>query len=221
MTNRENLYRFLSRLYRFEVDESMLTQMKAMKFPVQCSETELSEGYQMLKEYLKSCTSDSLNDLAVDYAKVFLGAGIAKDSAAFPYESVYTSKKRIIMQEAQDQVKVIYSAKGLSKEDKRPELFEDHIALELEFMAFLCQETKCMFDTENESGILSSLKEEMDFLKQHLLNWICKFCADVEKYADTEFYKGIGKITNGYLKLDYAILENLKKDRRVNHWVTM
>ncbi|MBU3112629.1 TorD/DmsD family molecular chaperone [Clostridium lacusfryxellense] len=208
MKNRENLYRFLGRLYRVEVDGPLLQQMKAMRFPVECSETELSEGYLVLSEYLDNCSSDPLTDLAVDYTKVFLGAGIAEGSAAYPYESVYTSKKRVIMQEAWEQVTLIYAAKGLSKDDERPELFEDHISLELQFMSFLCHEAQCVLDTQNESEFLSCLKQQMDFLSQHLLKWVPSFCADVEKYAGTEFYKGIGKITNGYLRLDSAMLKS-------------
>jgi anaerobic sulfite reductase subunit A len=43
------------------------------------------------------------------------------------------------MQEARDQVVALYRAKGLDKVAEL-ELPEDHIALEFEFMAHLCQE---------------------------------------------------------------------------------
>lgn len=209
MGNRENLYRFLGRLYKVEVDHQLLEQMKVMNFPVECSESQLSEGYGILKEYLRNHVNDPLNDLAVDYAKVFLGAGISEGSAAFPYESVYTSEKKIMMQEARDEVMAIYAVKGLSKNHEKTDSFEDHVALELEFMAFLCHETHNLIEVEGADEILSSLKEQIDFLKQHLLNWVPRFCNDIEKYADTDFYKGIAKITNGYLHLDYTILESL------------
>lgn len=212
MRNRENLYRFLGRLYRVEVDGPLLEQMRVMCFPVECLETKLSEGYGVLREYLDNCGSDPLTDLAVDYTKVFLGAGIAEGCAAYPYESVYTSKKRVIMQDAWDKVRAIYAAKGLIKHSERPELFEDHISLELEFMAFLCHEIQSILVTKDESGVLSCLKEQMDFLNQHLLNWVSTFCTDIEKYAQTEFYKGIGKITNGYLHLDSTIIESLMNE---------
>lgn len=213
MKNRENLYRFLARIYRVEVDGLLLNQMKVMSFPAECCETKLSEGYRVFKEYLENCGSDPLTDLAVDFAKVFLGAGIGLNTAAFPYESVYTSKKRIIMQEARDNVRAIYAAKGLYKDDERPEFFEDHISLELDFMAFLCHEAQCVLNTQNETEVLSCFKEQMYFLNQHLLNWIPTFCADIEKYSGTEFYKGIGKITNGYLYLDSEILKSLMDEQ--------
>lgn len=209
LTNRENLYRFLSRIYITEVDQSLLESLKFMDFPDTCFNAELSDGFRMLEEYLENCGNDPLDDLAVDYAKVFLGAGIAEGTAAFPYESVYTSKKRIMMQDARDEVVAIYATKGLETDDKMMDLPEDHIAVELEFMAFLCRETQFAQDVQNDSVVLSRLKEQRDFLHSHLLNWVPAFCLDVEKNANTGFYKGIGKITMGYLNLDGLILQSL------------
>lgn len=206
--NRENLYRFLSRLYREEVDDYLLNQMKLISFPDESPNFELSEGYKIVKNYIQNFSNNLLDDLSVDYARIFLGAGIAETFAAFPYESVYTSSRKIIMQAARDQVKSIYTANGLRKVDDRPEFFEDHISLELEFMAFLCNKAQLILNNEKNSDILACFNDQIDFLKGHLLNWICGFCNDVEKYANTDFYKGIGKITSGYLKMDSEILEN-------------
>jgi len=194
--NRENLYRLLARLYKKEVDVNLIEAMQKMKFPKETSGEELSEGYKLLIESLENINSDSIDDLDVDYAKVFLGAGISEGTAAFPYESVYTSRKKSMMQEARDQVREIYLSKGLIKTDEEYNYVEDHIALEFEYMAYLC-----------ENG---NLDEQKNFLKTHLLNWIPKFCEDIEKHANTKFYKAIGKITKGYLKLDSIILESME-----------
>ena len=207
--NRKKFYQLLARLYRIEVDHSFLSQLKNMSLPTGSSEKDLKEGYEILGNYLKNCSEDDLDDLAVDFARIFLGAGVADSSAAFPYESVYTSQEAIIMQEARDQVKAIYAKKGLSVADKRAEFFEDHIAIELDFMAFLCKEAQSILDLQDESEASACLEEQIDFLNGHLLNWVPSFCKDIEKYADTEFYKGVAKITSGYLNLDKRILESL------------
>ncbi len=203
MKNRENLYRFLGRIYQREVDHAFLDQMKAMIFPVDCCESELREGYQYLKEYLENSHSNTITDLAVDYAKIFLAAGISQGSAAFPYESVYTSQKKIVMQDAWDQVRGIYAANGIVKRNIPSDILEDHIALELEFMAFLCSEAQK--DIEN----MGWLRKQSDFLDQHLLNWVSAFCKDIDQYSATMFYKGIAKITNSFLKLDRTNLEDI------------
>ena len=39
-----------------------------------------------------------------------------------------------------------------------------------------------------------------EFLKKHLMNWALSFTADVIRYAERDFYKGIARITSGFLK---------------------
>ena len=207
MVNRENLYRFLGRLYLEEIDATTLERLKVMRFPADGDDAAYSAGYKLLKEYLDTCGQSALTELAADYAKVFLGAGSAQGPAAFPYESVYTSHQRIMMQDPRDQVMAIFAAKGLRKEDNV--ISEDHIALLLSFMAFLCNESQSVSDTHDSAGVIECLKAQKDFLEQHLLNWVPAFCADIENLADTAFYKGVGKITDGYLRLDGAILDSL------------
>lgn len=205
MNHRENIYRFLGYIYRKEIDQALLDQIKEMSFPKDCGVHELDEGYRMLKEYLDNSSGDMINELAIDYAKVFLAAGLSDGSAAFPYESVYTSRKKIVMQDAWEQVYKVYAAEGLGKGDVGSDVLEDHIALELEFMAYLCK--KAQNDEENQEWII----KQKEFINQHLLNWIPEFCLEIDKYADTLFYKGIGKITNGYLKMDKDLLDSINE----------
>ena len=157
MEPRAHLYSLLSRLYRVEVDAPLLEKLKGLSFPAAANET-LSEGYAMLTAYLANCGEGTLDDLAVDYATVFLAAGSADGQAAIPCESIYTSPKKIFMQEAWEDVCRIYAEKGLTKSSRHSDLMEDHLALELEFMATLVKRR--------------DPKAEQAFIEQHLLNWL-------------------------------------------------
>ena len=42
-------------------------------------------------DYLKRAWDDSVTELAIDYVSTFIGHGVNGYSAAYPYESVYTS----------------------------------------------------------------------------------------------------------------------------------
>lgn len=210
LTCREQLYHLLGRIYQTEIDGPLLEQMKAMSFPGDCCEPELAEGYRCLQGYLDLCGINPLTALAADYARVFLGAGAGKgSSAAYPYESVYTSPKRIMMQEARDLMAAIYTARGLGKDDITAGLAEDHLALQLEFMAVLCLEAKNALAAQNHDAFAATLQEQSDFLDRHLLNWVPLFCADIGRHAESAFYQGIGKITNGFVRLDRAVLGGL------------
>ena len=113
---RSYMYRFLSGLYLMEVDEEQLAALKKMSFPVIEGDTDadmdLREGYTLLQPYVQSLKAEELDDLAADYAKVFLAAGDAAGRAAFPYESVYVDKKRQVGGSTAMQMKSLYLARG-------------------------------------------------------------------------------------------------------------
>ena len=133
---RSLVYRMLSRLYRVEVDDDFLAELKAMRFPANTGNASVDEGYRTIAVYLSGADAHAITELAVDYVRAFIGHGTDAYSAAYPYESVYTSPKRLMMQEARDEVLAIYRSEGLDKLPSWKET-EDHIALELEFMAVL------------------------------------------------------------------------------------
>ena len=133
-------YGLLSRLYRVEVDQPLLDELRSMRFPAKTGNENVDEGYRLLATYLSNTWDNSVTDLAIDYVRVFIGHGIDAFSAAYPFESVYTSEKRLLMQEARDEVLAIYRSAGLDKQDTWKE-GEDHIALELEFEQIMATRT--------------------------------------------------------------------------------
>ncbi|MDR1727409.1 MAG: molecular chaperone TorD family protein [Acidobacteriota bacterium] len=211
IANRENLYRLLSRFYRIEIDEAFLCQLEGMTFPEDCNDADLAEGYKMLTEWLLSPNEDPLTNLAVDYARVFLGAGIFEGPVAYPYESVYTSKERLIMQEARDQVLAIYRAKGLER-IATFEVPEDHVSIELEFMSHLCREAREALLAGDPARAVVSFKEQREFLDNHPLKWIPAFCADIEACATSDFYLAVAKMTRGFLNMEQSIIEELVEE---------
>lgn len=211
MLNRRNLYRFFARFFQKEIDAEFFANLRRIEFPTEREEnalTEFQDALLRLNEYFEYDAGESLDDLAADYAKTFLGAGSADGAAAFPYESVYTSPKRIMMQDAWNQVCDIYDMKGIERSAAATDLLEDHISMEMEFMAYLCDETSQYTET------LAGLEEQREFLNKHLLNWAPEFCLDIKEHADTEFYRMVGQLTTGFLQLDSFILDKMIADRK-------
>ena len=95
-------YGLLSRLFRVEIDQELLDQLHGMRFPAATGNSDVDEGYLRLAKYLSNTWENSLTDLAVDYTRVFIGHGVDAYSAAYPFESVYTSEKRLLMQDARE-----------------------------------------------------------------------------------------------------------------------
>ena len=197
MTARANLYRFLSRLYLLEVDETLWNAMQNMTFPVDAAEGDMKAGFELMRGYLDANAEGDLaavlDDLAVDYARIFLSAGVAQGKAAFPYESVYTSRKHLVMQDSRMDVVALYAKRGVTPSKDNYHVPEDHLGYLCEYMAILIDE--------------GAADEQKAFLKNHLLNWVSAFTVDMGKYAATDFYGGLAKLTRGFLLLEQEIMK--------------
>jgi anaerobic sulfite reductase subunit A len=82
-------------------------------------------------------------------------------------------------------------------------------------MAYLCTEMQERLAAENLPGAAASLVEQKEFLMRHLLNWVPAFCAEVQKCAETNFYKAVAKMTSGFLRMEMAIVDDLVKESGV------
>ncbi len=120
------------------------------------------------------------------------------------------------MQEARDEILAAYRAEGLDRADEFNEP-EDHIALEFEFMAYLCQNTLDALQKPEDEKALDYLEKQKTFLEEHILNWVPDFCRDVEQLAQTDFYKAASKITQGYLHLEHAMIGELLREISQDH----
>ena len=201
-------YGLLSRLFRVEVDQQLLDELHGMRFPASTGNADVDEGYLRLAKHLSNTWENSLTDLAVDYTRVFIGHGVDAYSAAYPFESVYTSEKRLLMQSARDEVLALYRAAGLSKQESWKE-GEDHIALELEYLQILSDRTAealCKGDTDTAT---SWVRAQYNFLDVHLDSWAPLLTAEVKKFAKTDFYRGLAFLTEGFLETDREVLEEL------------
>lgn len=203
--NRAATYALLSRLYRAEVDETLLTDLRAQRFPASTGNAHMDEGYRQIATYLSNAWENSIEQLAIDYAKTFLGNGVDAFSAAYPFESVYVSEKRLLMQDARDEVLAIYRSCGLDKAEGWKE-GEDHIALELEFMQTLCLRTADALYAGDEASSASLLATQRNFLDDHLGAWAPMLTHDMHELAKTRFYQGLASLTEGFLEVDAELL---------------
>ena len=201
MNARARSYGMLARLFREEVDLPTLRELQQMRFPQATGNAAADEGYHQLYDYLKRAWDDSVTELAIDYVSTFIGHGVNGYSAAYPYESVYTSERRLLMQEAR--AEVLATLRGNWNEA------EDHIALELEFMQRLSLRAADALSDDAEDEAIAYLRTSYDFLENHLLNWVPMLVADMRMHARTLFYQGLAQLTLGSLQEDEAVLREL------------
>lgn len=207
MNARARSYGMLARLFREEVDLPTLRELQQMRFPQATGNAAADEGYHQLYDYLKRAWDDSVTELAIDYVSTFIGHGVNGYSAAYPYESVYTSERRLLMQEARAEVLATLRENELVRGNWNEA--EDHIALELEFMQRLSLRAADALSDDAEEEAIAYLRTSYDFLENHLLNWVPMLVADMRMHARTLFYQGLAQLTLGSLQEDEAVLREL------------
>ncbi|WP_251178128.1 TorD/DmsD family molecular chaperone [Adlercreutzia agrestimuris] len=207
MEMRAQVYGMLARLYRVEVDAKTLDELRGMRFPTATGNTKADEGYHQLFAYLKNTWDDSVTELAIDYVRTFIGHGVNGYSAAYPFESVYTSERRLLMQEARAEVLQTLRDNGLKRGSWTEG--EDHIALELEFMQRMSLRCAEALAAGNDDEAYKCVEKMSTFIEEHLLNWVPMLVADMRMYARTMFYQGLAQLTFGQLEQDRAVLAEL------------
>jgi len=197
---RRLMYLILSRLYFMEVTAEQLDQMRLEEHSFEG----YLEGFQELLQ--KNDTETLRRELAADFAALFLGLSA---HPVAPYESVYTSEEKLLMQDARDAVVREYQSESLlpSKIQGADSVPEDHISFELEYMAALCQKPCSCSQSDGTCGGAYILKKQLNFLEEHLLKWVPKLCDDVFQRARTSFYQSVAAMTKDFLKEEKEYLE--------------
>ena len=208
MTRRARTYGLLARIFRVEVDGKFLEELRHLKFPTSTGNEHVDYGYRTMYNYLKGTWEDTLLDLARDYARTFIGHGNNGRSAAYPFESVNTSEKRLLMQDARDEVLAIYRANLLKKGEEWNDC-EDHIALELEFMQVMSERTAKALKEGKEDEAVEMLKTQRAFVGQHLANWVPMFVSDIKYFSQTDLYIGAGELLLGFVQTEVEALDDL------------
>lgn len=211
LKERTATYGLLSRLFRKEIDERLLNEMRGLRYRVSTGNANVDEGNRLIATYLSGVWENSITELAADYMRVFFGHGYNGHAAAYPFESVYTSEKRLLMQSARDEVLALYRAAGLDKDEDWKE-GEDHIALELEYMQILAGRAADALIRGDRENAIAQLTAQRNFLDDHLLGWAPMLAAEMKKFAKTDFYRGLASMMVGFLECDLELLDDLLAD---------
>jgi len=195
---RANIYRFLAFLYHDEIPKALLEKLTGRPFQDSlgeflntCPLADLNPGIKKLGRYMQDRSPvEAYRDLSYEFADIFLNAG---ENPVFPYESVYVSRDPVVMGEPIFSVRQAYRKGGVHKSPEYRDL-DDHIAVELEFVASL------ILQGEQHPDQASDLqKQQVDFLRDHLMGWVIEFCAVLSNSAVSPFYQGLAELTMSFL----------------------
>jgi TorA maturation chaperone TorD len=195
--HRCNIYGLLALIYRREITPDLLCQVKDPRFLGVFTDL----GAEGIEAFLQSSEEKLIEDLAVEYARLFLGPG--KHNS--PHESVHHQREDgdwgTLWGAATVEVKKFIEATGLDYKSEYKGM-PDHISVEFEFMAALSRQEAQAWAKEDEKSARQYLDVQQTFIKDHLIQWIPEFCEKVSQQAELPFYRAMAELTRGFIEFE-------------------
>jgi DMSO reductase family type II enzyme chaperone len=145
-----------------------------------------------------------LQSLKAEYVRLFEGPGHMQVA---PYESVHRKdvsemEKGLVMGPATIDARRRYAEAGVAIAKDFKDL-PDHIAVELEFMYYLCARQAETVGSEMEAKFAQAQRE---FLKEHFMKWLPDFNGAVVRAAHVQFYRDLARATQAFIASEAAEL---------------
>lgn len=127
--------------------------------------------------------------LLVEYARLFVGP---QRVLAPPYGSVYLEEGRRVMGDSTLEALQAYREAGLRLDADFKEL-PDHVAVELEFVAFLAARAAAARAAGDGPEADRRRAAREAFLDRHLRRWAPAFCARIAEGTEHPFYRALAE----------------------------
>ena len=189
---REATYSFLSHMFLEEVTEEFLARLAERPPRLE------GELGRFVAELPSADLASVRTEAAAEFAALLLNMSA---DPVFPYESVYTSAERLLMQKARDEVLADYRSSGFERAGDL-NVPEDHVAIEFEFMARLCRKELDAASAGDDAAADAAHEAQRAFARDHLLTWVPQLCDDLERRAKLGLYLGLAETTRQFLEFE-------------------
>ena len=209
LANRQFLYQLIARCFSEEADGALVgaltsehTLKELLLVPpideVKCATTKLQS---LINHY----GDEIVTAARTEYAHVFLGPGALPSS---PWESVHITGKNLLFQPQTLNVRDSYRSAGFLPM-RYPAVADDHIALELDFLANVATKARNSFDENDRAACIQSLSIHRQFLDDHLLVWIDEYRNELAQDGMSDFYAAASSLAAAIAKRDRSLLDEL------------
>jgi putative dimethyl sulfoxide reductase chaperone len=206
---RYSVYDLLRRIFLWEFPLELFKEViETAKAESSSEETEYPAEAKF-RAFVKTLDSGGLADLHrelhIEYTRLFVGP---RKLPAPPYESVYRSPDKLLMQDETFDVRAAYARSGfqVAKSHNVP---DDSIGIELEFMCVLNKTCIDAFNEQNYSKALMLASAQKEFCDNHLLKWIPEFCDDIAAKSTSQFWQNVAVFTREYVQEEPTMIGNI------------
>lgn len=202
-SRRARVYGWLARCF-FPPDEALVRKLRSRELEneIAASTAWLGKDQAKVQVHLGSLMDERepVEDLDPEYQRVF-GKSIERvvqRESAYRWRGVNTvmGDSRILRNELVAQ----YSQVGLTVEDGA----EDSLAVELEFIAFLCVQEAAAWGNHAPLTAKAFRRRERQFVSDHLSQWVPEFTWRMMNRNPHSIYSRLASLTDTWMGLDFG-----------------
>lgn len=164
-------------------------------WPVPAKNSKTRQGLDALIAFFENNPQARANDVSRDYNQLFIGP---TDTIPL-WESVWTTKDKLMFSEPTLKVRQFYADHGLEVAQKGMDP-DDHIGYEFAFLGHLLAQATGSAEKDDISAVITQLEALQLFIEKHLGIWGDDFFQAVADQAETYYYQGIALLGQGYLQ---------------------
>jgi TorA maturation chaperone TorD len=218
---RANMYRFLSTVYLFPIDEDLLRRLVDEDFLDELSILFGERAVVDLRDFAATVdVEEDLPSLRQEYMDLF---AVPTGRYVTPFEDVFRGRsadgKEVrgpLLGDRAIAVTRAYRGAGAEMDGACMEL-PTHVGVELSFMNYLC-EREAAADRNQDSGAAPDLEKDKfaesvryrelqcRFLQEHLNTWFPQLRSAIQASAGGPLYRGLAELTEEFLSRDAAAL---------------
>jgi TorA maturation chaperone TorD len=209
LESRSEFYLTLAGFYYAPLNQEQIDSMASTELSdFAAGEDLLQEGFNDIARFLRKRNTGTRQMLAIDFTASFGGAEVWKGRSAVPVSSLFLSEHGLFYQGSRNDVFTTYKRQAL-KLKKGTDLPEDHLTFEFEFLSILSKRTIEALAKADGQTAIENLMLSKEFIQGHILSWFGQLSELANLLIKTRFYRGVLKITEGYMLVDLETIDDL------------
>lgn len=150
---------------------------------------------------------EALSSLEGRFTRLFVGPGGTEGN---PWESFYLNTDKTIRQGVTLEVRRDYVAQGFIPQ-AYPCVSDDHIAIELDFLAKLAERAEAAWAVEDTAKTLDALEASEAFLREHLAQWAGLFSRALSSAKHgAALYQEAAEVLEAFIPIDLEALADIR-----------
>lgn len=202
LENRGFIYQMLGDFYGRVPALSRVAQWRSDR--QMANAAELTEGGRALKRYLSDCDPSELPALceaeSEEYKRLM---GELNRLKSGPREAAQLGREAAFCNVISD----VYASAGIVFKKCGGEA-DDHIAIELEFMAVM--HDRMLYNSFSARSAMELLEIQEKFLEEHLIKWVPLFCRRLNEATSSPLYLALSRMVEEFLPNDLNMLRAWK-----------